>query len=134
MSICLYHFSTVTAEVIEAEGFRAGEDGVVWLSPGFDACGHTGHRFLEVTLDATEDELARYEVPMADSECLDDEDRWVKLPEEEIVRYLWYAIPASDLNAKMIRVRNISDDEDLLLRAGFSPEEIDQRLGRDTGT
>jgi hypothetical protein len=96
--IRLFHRTTREAVAsILAEGFRDGEDGVVWFSPALDCMGEQGRYLLEVRIDLTNQELAEFaaEVQM---------EKWDEVTDSFIPSDKpspkWFQIPASIINAR----------------------------------
>lgn len=101
--IRLYQRTSVeAAAAILAEGFRDGEDGVVWFAPHLDAMGEAARgAVIEVVIDLSEDERQAFSRSIT-TEVLDDvSGDWIPSDPDE-----WFAIPAAVLNSRG-RARNV---------------------------
>jgi hypothetical protein len=112
MPVRLFHRTTLKAiPLIFAEGFRDGDDGVVWFSKNLDDWGSRGAQPIEVIADMTEEDLSGYAVRVVADEELDNESgEFVKvLDETEVERFTWYQIPAATINP-IAEIRIVSNE------------------------
>jgi len=103
MPVRLFHRTTLEgSQAIPADGFKNGDDGVVWFSRYLDAWGNRGHFLLEVITSIGVDELEAFAQSAVADEVWDEAvgDFVQTQDEESIERFIYYAIPADCINGR----------------------------------